>query len=150
MRIMSLISSLVLLGAGALANGADPVAPDKGALVYARPGSCVTCHQANGAGLPGVFPPLAGSEWLNRDSAVLIKIVLHGLQGPIAVRGQSYTTAMPGMAAALKDDEIADVLNYMRTTWGKIGEPVTGAAVAKIRASEATRTTMWTSKELRP
>ncbi len=150
MRHLSLCSSLLLLGITGLAQAADPVVPNKGALVYARPGSCVTCHQANGAGLQGVFPPLAGSEWLNRDSSVLIKIVLHGLQGPIAVRGQNYTTAMPGMATSLKDDEIADVLNFVQTTWGKVGEPVTAAAVAKIRAAEASRTTMWTGKELRP
>jgi nitrite reductase (NO-forming) len=97
-------------------------------------GTCSTCHQANGAGLPQVFPPLAGSDYLMADKARSIGIVLNGLTGPITVNGADYNSVMPPMRQ-LNDDEVAHILTYVRNTWGNQGEAVTSAEVAAVRAS---------------
>ena len=71
----------------------DPVAAGK--RLYNQPGACVTCHQANGMGVPGAFPPLAGSEWVVGSEDRLIRIILHGLAGEIKVKGVVYNSVMP-------------------------------------------------------
>lgn len=107
---------------------------------------CSVCHQLNGAGVPGVFPPLAGCEIVDGDPHRLIRIVLAGLQGPIEVSGKTYNSVMPPQAAMLKDQEIADVLSYVRSSWGHSAAPVAVADVATLRAEN--RTTFWTWTEL--
>src|SRR5690606_35395740 len=77
---------------------------------------CVACHQASGKGLPGVFPPLVGSEWVSGDERILANIVLHGVNGEMSVMGQTYKGAMPPFAH-LSDAELAAVLNHVRSTW---------------------------------
>ena len=103
--------SLLVLGSLALAQ-AD------GAKLYAQ---CVGCHQANGQGLPGAFPPLAGhvSEILNLKGGreYLILVLLYGLQGQIEVKGMKYSGVMPAYGG-LKDEEIAALLNHISTAWG--------------------------------
>jgi mono/diheme cytochrome c family protein len=83
---------------------------------------CAACHQANGQGLPGAFPPLAGhvGEILAQKGgrAYLIQVVLFGLQGQIRVKGQAYNGAMPAWEAQLKDDQIAAILNYLASSFG--------------------------------
>ena len=98
-------------------------------------GTCSVCHQANGAGLPGVFPPLAKSDWLvaNRKSAA--DVLLHGLAGPIKVNGQDYNSVMPPMAQ-LTDDEVANILTYVLGSWGNAGGKVTAAEVAERRKAK--------------
>ena len=109
--------------------------------------NCMSCHQANGRGLPPVYPPLRGSEIVHGDPATLVKIVMHGLEGPIKVDGQSYNQVMP--AAPLKsDEEIAAVLSYVRSAWGNTGEAIDAALVAKIRDETKGRNRPFTSKEL--
>jgi mono/diheme cytochrome c family protein len=109
--------------------------------------NCMSCHQANGRGLPPVYPPLRGSEIVHGDPATLVKIVMHGLEGPIKVDGQSYNQVMP--AAPLKsDEEIAAVLSYVRSAWGNTGEAIDTALVAKVREETKGRNRPFTSKEL--
>ncbi len=109
--------------------------------------NCMSCHQANGRGLPPVYPPLRGSEIAHGDPATLVKIVMYGLEGPIKVDGQSYNQVMP--AAPLRtDDEIAAVLTYVRSAWGNTGEPIDTALVAKVREETKGRNRPFTSKEL--
>ncbi|MGH7790703.1 MAG: c-type cytochrome, partial [Thermodesulfobacteriota bacterium] len=79
-----------------------------GAQVYTS--ICTACHQANGMGLPGAFPPLAGSEWVTKDPETPIRIVLHGLEGPIEVKGTTYNNIMPEWGSKLSNEEIAAVL----------------------------------------
>ena len=110
-----------------------------GAAVYAA--RCAACHQATGAGLPGVFPPLAGSEWVTGKEDVLAKILLHGVTGALTVKGAKFSGAMPAFKEQLKDDEIAALATYMRAQWGNQAAPVAAEVIAKARTETASRTT---------
>jgi len=118
----------------------------QGRAVFER--VCAVCHQATGAGVPGVFPPLAGSEILAAaDPARPIRIVLHGLQGPLTVRGGTYDSVMPAQGAQLNDAEIAAALSYARGAWGNRAGPVSAEAVRTVRAT-VKRDTFWTWDDL--
>jgi len=101
-----------------------------GEAVFIR--SCSMCHQPSGKGLPGAFPPLAGSDFLNTDPARAIGIVVHGLTGKVVVNGQQFNSAMPPVVQ-LNDDEVASVLTYVLNSWGNAGGQVTPEEVAKAR-----------------
>lgn len=120
--------------------GDKPVAGaklDGGAIYAAR---CTACHQATGQGLPGVFPPLAGSEWVAGKPGTLAAILLHGINGTIKVKGQSYQGAMPAFGASLGDAEIAAVLTHIRSQWGNAAGPIGTDTVAEVRTRLADRT----------
>ncbi|MBP1473207.1 nitrite reductase, copper-containing [Frateuria sp. MAH-13] len=105
-------------------------------------GTCSVCHQANGEGLPGVFPPLAKSDYLSKqDKNHLISIPLHGLTGKITVNGKDYDSVMPPMSQ-LTDDEVANLLTYVLNSWGNPGGQVSKEEVAKVRAQPAPAQTM--------
>lgn len=93
---------------------------------------CAACHQATGKGIPGAFPPLAGSEWVNGDSEVMASIVVHGLSGEIEVSGQTFKGAMPSFSK-LKNEELAAILTYVRGSWGNSASEVTAAQVEATR-----------------
>jgi mono/diheme cytochrome c family protein len=96
---------------------------------------CSACHQVNGEGLPDVFPPLKGSGVVNKDDAAKhINAVLFGMQGGRA-GGVVYAAAMPPFAATLSDADIADIIDYERSSWGNHGKPVAAAQVAAERSS---------------
>lgn len=115
-----------------------------GKTVYAT--TCAACHQLTGLGSEGQFPPLAGSEWVNEDGK-LLRIILHGLSGPVQVAGKAYDGAMPGWGAILTNAEVAAVATYVRSSWGNKAKPLTAAKVASVRKSTK-RTTPWTAAEL--
>jgi len=98
---------------------------NKGKTVYAK--TCVACHQVTGAGIPGAFPPLAKSDYLNADVNRAIKQVIKGSNIPMTVNGKKYTTAMPPQA--LSDQQVADVLTYVYASWGNSKKVVTLAMV---------------------
>lgn len=98
---------------------------------------CVACHQATGQGLPGVFPPLAASEWVNGKDTRLAAIVLRGVNGKLTVKGTAYNGAMPPFADQLGDAELAAVLTHVRSQWGNTSPPVTAETVAAVRAETA-------------
>jgi len=77
---------------------------------------CIACHQVNGEGIPGAFPPLAKSDYLLKDITRGIRAVKYGLQGEIVVNGQKYNSIMTSQQ--LSDNETADVLNYVLNSWG--------------------------------
>jgi mono/diheme cytochrome c family protein len=106
-----------------------------GAEVYRREAHCITCHQADGQGLPAAqFPSVAKSEWVNGDPRRLIRIVLHGLMGPIEVNGTKYPGQVPMTAfKGLSDREVAGVVTYVRNAFGNQGSAVTPAQVAAER-----------------
>lgn len=112
-----------------------------GKQLYAN--ACVACHQASGQGLPGVFPPLADSEWVKGEPKVLAQLVLHGINGPITVKGQQYQGAMPAFAEQFSDAELAAVFNFIRYEWGNEAEAVTPELVAEARAASADRSQPW-------
>lgn len=118
-----------------------------GAQVYTA--SCMVCHQQDGSGMAGSWPPLAASEWLINNPEVPTRIVLHGIHGPITVRGNSYNNVMQPWADLLNDEQIAAVLTYARSSWGNNAPPVTVEQVAAVRESTKDRTEMWTADELK-
>ena len=130
-------------GAGA---AAVPAAAVNGQAVFES--RCAACHQANGQGLPGAFPPLAGSEYVLGEEERVVRIVLHGLQGPVTVKGQAFNGAMPAWADVMSDAEIAAVLTYVRSSWGNSAEAIAVEKVAEQRAATTGRTTPWTAAEL--
>ena len=97
-------------------------------------GTCSTCHQANGEGLKGVFPPLAKSSELKENPKRIVDIVLHGLSGPVTVNGEQYNSVMPPMNQ-LTDDEVANISTYVLNSWGNPGGRVEKAEVAAKRAA---------------
>ena len=126
-------------------NAAAPTGPIDGHQLYSN--TCQACHQATGQGLPGVFPPLAGSSSVQGDPKVLVRIVLRGLTGPIEVSGKTYNGAMPTFAAQLSDAEFAALLSFLRTEWGNKGAPVDQALVETARKATADRTEPWHGTE---
>lgn len=88
--------------------------------------NCAACHQGAGTGLPGVFPPLDGSEWVTGTPIVVANILLHGLEGEIEVAGTTYSGSMPPFPQ-LSDAELAGVTTYIRGAWGNNAEPVDAA-----------------------
>ena len=100
---------------------------------------CAACHQATGQGLPGVFPPLAGSEWVVGKPDTAIAILLHGINGAIEVKGKVYQGAMPAFGATLGDGEIAAVLTHIRSQWGNAAAAISAETVAATRARLAQR-----------
>ena len=97
-------------------------------------GTCSACHQEDGKGLPNVFPPLAGSDYLLKDPQRAIQIPLNGLTGPVTVNGATYNSVMPPMSQ-LNDDEIANILTYVLNSWGNNGGVVTSKQVQATRAA---------------
>lgn len=113
---------------------------------------CAACHQADGMGLTGVAPPLAGSEWTIGDPRIPTEVIIHGLAGPIEVRGQRWDMLMPGLGAVpgvLDDEKIAGIVTYIRREWGNKATPISSEEVKRIRAQSAGRTNPWTSQELK-
>tara|TARA_R110001592_G_scaffold125077_2_gene334304 strand:+ start:2227 stop:2640 length:414 start_codon:yes stop_codon:yes gene_type:complete len=97
-------------------------------------GLCMACHMNEGQGIASVFPPLAKSDYLMKDLDRSIDVLIKGQQGEITVNGKKYKGAMP--ATGLDDKDIADVLNYVRNSWGNKGDRVTTEQVAKVRAKK--------------
>ncbi len=139
-------------GTGALASvtQASGSVNETGKQVYNT--VCIACHQPTGLGLPNMFPPLAGTDWVNAaEPDRLIRIVLHGLMGPIKINKEPFTSAaplMPPQGAALSDEQIAGVLTYVRQSFGNKSSAVSAAEVKAVREAEKSRATMWTSDEL--
>ena len=100
-------------------------------------GTCSVCHQANGEGLAGVFPPLAKSDYIAQDVKRAISTVLRGLAGKVTVNGKEYNSVMPPMNQ-LNDDEIANILSYVLNSWGNPGGRITADEVKKVRTQPAT------------
>ena len=94
-------------------------------------GKCAACHQGSGLGVAGVFPPVAASEWVIGDEKILANILLHGINGELIVKGNTYKGAMPAWKS-LRDDELAAVLTYIRSDWGNAA-PAIKAETIKIQ-----------------
>lgn len=122
----------------------DPIAMGKRLFT----GNCAACHQPTGLGNPGQTPPLAGSEWVVGKPEVLIRILLHGLQGPVTVKGANFNGNMPPFGAKLKPDQIAAVLTFIRQEWGNQASPISPEMVQAVMTSAGNRGGQWTVPEL--
>lgn len=104
-----------------------------GKAIYAK--HCQVCHQADGQGISGVHPPLGPGSWVERDPKELIAIMMKGLNGKIEVNGKTYNSFMPSQAH-LTNEEMADVLTYIRSSWGNNLPPVTADMVKQVRSGK--------------
>lgn len=132
-------------------KGSDRKLYTIGHEIYLREGSCSTCHQPDGKGLPNAgFPPLAGSEWVNGKKNTPTRIVLHGMMGPITVNGVEYPGHVPmtALGGLYSDQEIAGVLTYVRNSFGNKATAVKPSEVKKLRAEHQWQG-FWTAEALK-
>ncbi|TVZ17378.1 PVC-type heme-binding CxxCH protein [Maribacter sp. MAR_2009_72] len=123
----------------------------KGKKIYETEGYCITCHQESGSGLQKAgYPTLVGQQWVLGDQDRLIKLVLHGLYGPMDIMGNHYDGQVPMMAfkGLLTDEEIAAVLTYVRNSFGNKASVINKEQVQKIREATKTREAFYTPEEL--
>ncbi len=107
---------------------------EKGKTIYNQ--YCLACHQGDGNGVAGAFPPLTQTKWVAGDKATLISVILNGMQGEITVKGEVYNNAMPAHGF-LSDEEIGAVLTYVRQSFGNDYSEITTEEVTEVRASAA-------------
>lgn len=114
--------------------------------------ACASCHHAAGYGEAGKAPALLDSDWLRFSEDRLVRMVLHGMRGPITINREVFnrdeTLDMPGHAPSLDDVKVAAILTYVRREWGEFAPPIEPTVVTRIRAATAGRTEQWTEKEL--
>ena len=123
---------------------------DRGAKVYRN--QCAQCHQADGNGVLGVYPPLVASNWVTGHPQVVSRILINGLNGPILVKGSNYNGNMPAFGSsglALSDKDIAGVITYIRQEWGNSASEVTEATIAEYSDLYAGRSVPWQAADLK-
>lgn len=131
-------------GAGTEAAELSPV--EQGAQYFAQ--NCAACHQPTGLGVPGSYPPLAKSEYVNGGTRRLGMILLKGLQGPLKVEGATYNGSMPPWGASLTDKKIAAILTYVRQAFGNSSSPVTPEQITDARKEFANHPASWSEADL--
>jgi len=147
-----IICSLTLLATLAKAEEFDLNASiERGKVVYMQ--TCVTCHQVTGLGLPGVFPPLAGTEYTGGEARRMIAMTLKGVNPPLKVKEMTYVVPMPPLPTQFPiladDNKLADVINYVRNSFGNKDEKgVTPAMIDEVRKEFADRKDPWKEEEL--
>lgn len=147
-----LLFAALVVNASAQDTAADlPASIERGKAVYMQ--TCFTCHQITGMGLPGAFPPLAQTEYTTGDARRMIAMILKGVNPPLKVKDLTYVAPMPPLPTVypvLNDDKnVADVLNYVRNSFGNKDEKgVSPELVKKVRDEFASRATPWTEAEL--
>ncbi|HVR45495.1 MAG TPA: cytochrome c [Candidatus Binatia bacterium] len=115
--------------ASASAEAANPASASDGAVVYIA--NCSSCHQADGQGVSGAFPPLAGNPVVTGNPTAVIAIVKNGLDGKVVVNGQAYSGIMPRWGGVLSDEQIAAAITYVRSSWHN---RAAGVSVAQVHA----------------
>lgn len=124
------LASLFVITQAVAADKAEQM--KKGEAVFKK--YCVTCHMATGMGMPGVYPPLAGSDYIKtKDKKVIIDNVTNGLKGEVTVNGKKFNNVMVPLPKEYTDEDAANVITYIMNSWGNSGPVVTAAEVKKIR-----------------
>ena len=126
MVVPAFVAAVILAAAAPQANAASPRVAS-GAKLFAT--NCTGCHGANGVGQPGIFPSLVANPYVSGDVKRVIHTVKYGLTGKRVAKGVKYDGVMPAWSGTLSDAQIADVLSYIRTTWGNKGSMVTAVQV---------------------
>ena len=121
-----------------------------GQQVYHRDAHCTACHLPNGKGLEGAVPALEKSPWVTGSPERLIKLTLYGLMGPIEVNGTKFDGQVPmtPFGGLLSDNEVAAVLTFVRNSFGNKADPITPAAVKKVREANPGRLMLYNTEEL--
>lgn len=132
---LAAVSTAAAANAGGNLTTQDQIAAGKGLFA----GTCSTCHQGNGEGMAGVFPPLAKSSFIAANPKRVPEIILHGLQGPVTVNGKDYDSVMPPMSQ-LTDDEVANIATYVLNSWGNPGGKVSKEEAEQIRKQSPANT----------
>ncbi|MDQ3622194.1 MAG: cytochrome c [Verrucomicrobiota bacterium] len=148
-RRLSLALLLLTGGSGALAKEAAKATPEQlaqGKTLYMT--VCIACHQVNGAGLPGVFPSIVKSDYVNGSPKRLVAMVLKGINPPFKHKGATYLVPMIAQEALLDDAKIAAILTYVRASFENNAPPVSAEFVAGVRKELAARKAPWTQAEL--
>lgn len=114
---------------------------EKGKQIFTT--TCQACHQASGAGIPGAFPPLDGSEWVAGSAKQMAAIVLHGIQGEITVKGQKFNSNMPTFKDQLSSEDIAAVITYVRQAWSNKASALAPETVDSIRQQTKDHSGSW-------
>ena len=130
MKILQELGLVSLFLIAGFMSDAQSAQMETGKKVYIK--TCMVCHQNDGAGVPGLNPPLIKTDWVTGQKNRLINVVLNGLEDPIEVNGEEYSNPMPSMMH-LTDQEIADVLTYIRNSFGNKSLAVTPAEVKALR-----------------
>jgi len=129
----AIICSIVLFSFVTPQQAGIKASLQRGQKIYE--GTCLACHQADAGGVPNMNPPLIKTKWVLGDKKALAKIVLHGLKGgEINIDGDTFSNPMPAQETVLSDQQIADVLTYVRNSFGNKASAVTPAEVAATRA----------------
>lgn len=124
-------SSSAAASASAAAAANNPASASDGATVYVA--DCSSCHQANGQGVSGAFPPLAGNPVVTGNPLAVVAIVKNGLSGRVEVNGAAYSGIMPAWKGQIPDDRLAAVITYIRSSWGNHAPGVSLTQVQSIR-----------------
>ncbi|HMP93261.1 MAG TPA: cytochrome c [Phnomibacter sp.] len=130
MKKITLIVAALLLTVAGFLQTTKPSRMEEGKKVYES--ACQACHQPGGVGVPGAFPPLTKNDWVEGDKKRLINVILKGLNDPIKVNGEEYTMPMPAQPN-LTDVQIADVLTYIRASFGNKASAISAAEVKALR-----------------
>jgi len=130
-----LLCALTLSACGPTPNSTVDTTPLTGRDIYLT--RCTACHQVDGGGIPGNCPPFQGSPRLAGSSEELIRLMLLGQRGPLERDGKIYKGIMPSWRADLTDEQTAEVLNYILTTWSPQSRKVSAEEVAKVRTETA-------------
>lgn len=144
---ITILLSVMLFGFSQMKAPETPTTLDDGETIYMT--RCMSCHQTDGAGIAGVFPPLNETEWVVGDKGRLIRIVLDGMMGETEVQGVVYSGAMPPWKSFLSDAEVAAVLTYIRNAWDNEASAVTPQEVGLVRKATKDRTSAWSAEELK-
>jgi mono/diheme cytochrome c family protein len=129
--IICVLAMSLFLSLSASAQDELKASMERGKKVYEA--TCLACHQANGSGVPNLNPPLKKTKWVLGDKSTLIKVLLNGMNEEVEINGRYYENTMPPQSA-LKDEQIADVLTYVRNSFGNKADAVTPEDVKKARA----------------
>jgi mono/diheme cytochrome c family protein len=142
MKTACVVVTLLLIGCAKSSNGAtasasasaaakNPASASDGAVVYLA--NCESCHQSEGQGVPGAFPPLSGNPVVTGNPTAVTAIVKNGLDGKVVVNGQAYSGIMPRWNGVLSDAQIASVITYVRGSWHNNASGVSAADVRAIK-----------------
>jgi mono/diheme cytochrome c family protein len=129
-----------------VAGPATDPGPPTGRQLYME--RCISCHQADGSGLPGICPPLPNSPRLTGPPEDLIRILLLGMKGPVSRNGTTYRGIMPSWKFDFADGQVADVINDLYAQWNPAAPAVTGETVRRIREETSTQKLFPTAAEL--